>query len=278
MKSALFFDIDGTLRGRDRIIPESTIRGISEAQAKGNLCFINSGRPLCMVYENCLEIPWDGILAGGGSYIKMGDRVILDRELPEDLVREMMAEMERLHILYQFQGRDWIAVPPSDPRGLRAAQIEMPAIIIDPEDVSNVHANKMCAMPTLEQMDGMREFGERFKEYFQMIVLMHPQTKEEMEEIAKKGGWASETGFVEMIPWGYNKGTSVVRVMEELGLPMSQSYIFGDAANDLEMFEVAGTAICMGNGDDIAKSAADYVTDTILNDGIYKAMQHFDLV
>ena len=42
----IFFDIDGTLLiENSRIIPESTRKSIKIAQQKGNLVFINTGRP-----------------------------------------------------------------------------------------------------------------------------------------------------------------------------------------------------------------------------------------
>ena len=48
--------------------------------------------------------------------------------------------------------------------------------------------------------------------------------------------------------------------------------------NDLEMMEVCGTGIAMGNGTDEIKQHADYVTDEADNDGIYKALKHFELI
>ena len=34
----------------------------------------------------------------------------------------------------------------------------------------------------------------------------------------------------------------------------------------------------MGNGKEMAKKAADYITTDIDNDGIYNALKHFDIV
>lgn len=44
------------------------------------------------------------------------------------------------------------------------------------------------------------------------------------------------------------------------------------------MMEVCGTGIAMGNGTDEIKQHADYVTDEADNDGIYKALKHFELI
>ena len=44
------------------------------------------------------------------------------------------------------------------------------------------------------------------------------------------------------------------------------------------MLEYAGCGIAMGNGTDAAKNVADYVTDSLENDGIYNACKHFGLI
>ncbi len=48
---------------------------------------------------------------------------------------------------------------------------------------------------------------------------------------------------------------------------------FGDNENDIEMLQLAGTGVAMGNAPDHVKSAADMVTDTNDNDGVYKILK-----
>ena len=51
----------------------------------------------------------------------------------------------------------------------------------------------------------------------------------------------------------------------------------GDGPNDISMMKEAGIAVCMGNGTENCKEAADYVTDVIDCDGIMKAFRYFHL-
>ena len=53
---------------------------------------------------------------------------------------------------------------------------------------------------------------------------------------------------------------------------------FGDGGNDLEMLRHAAIGIAMGNADDDVKQAADYVTNDVDDEGVFKALQHFGLV
>ena len=66
--------------------------------------------------------------------------------------------------------------------------------------------------------------------------------------------------------------------MDYFNIELNDTYAIGDSSNDLPMLEFAGTGIAMGNSSDIVLKSADYVTDDILEDGIYNAMKHFNLI
>lgn len=62
--------------------------------------------------------------------------------------------------------------------------------------------------------------------------------------------------------------------MKYFEISKDQAYAFGDGYNDQAMFKEAGHCIAMGNAVDVLKEKATYVTDTIENDGILKALYH----
>ena len=66
-------------------------------------------------------------------------------------------------------------------------------------------------------------------------------------------------------------------VAEALGVPIEETYAFGDGINDLSMIVAAGHGIAMGNAVDELKAAAEYVTASIDDDGVAKAMAHYEL-
>ncbi len=51
----------------------------------------------------------------------------------------------------------------------------------------------------------------------------------------------------------------------------------GDSLNDMAMIEAAGCGIAMGNAQEAVKEAADWVTDTNVNNGEAKAISHWVL-
>ena len=84
--------------------------------------------------------------------------------------------------------------------------------------------------------------------------------------------------MIEYAKRGNTKARGMERLMEALKIPREETFAIGDSGNDLPMFAHAGTTICMGNGMDILKEKADYVTAPLLEDGIYKALKHFGLI
>ena len=53
---------------------------------------------------------------------------------------------------------------------------------------------------------------------------------------------------------------------------------FGDEDNDLDMIAYVKTGIVMGNGSDNMKKIADYITESVDNNGIYNAVRHYGLI
>ena len=74
------------------------------------------------------------------------------------------------------------------------------------------------------------------------------------------------------------KATGIKHLIEYLNIDIKDTYGFGDGHNDKEMIEFCGTGIAMGNAIQKVKDASDYITDDIDNDGIYKALKHFNII
>ena len=69
-----------------------------------------------------------------------------------------------------------------------------------------------------------------------------------------------------------SKATGVQKVLEHLNLNHQDSYAFGDGLNDLEMIQLVGTGVAMGNAVPELKEVSDLVCDTIQNNGLEKVL------
>ena len=65
-----------------------------------------------------------------------------------------------------------------------------------------------------------------------------------------------------------NKGKMLTHMVEHLSIPISNTVVFGDYLNDLDMFRVAGYSIAMQNALPEVKSLADRVISSNIDQGV----------
>lgn len=259
MRKAVFFDIDGTLWNEKMEIPQSTVEAVRTLRQAGNLAFICSGRSRANIQtKDLLDIGFDGVVAACGTHIDLHGDKVYEQLLRQEQVLHVLNVLERHNMRAVLEGPEYIYV-------------EEDAFLDDPyvihlreelgEHVQNIEAgmiyeiNKLSA--TLNGADLERvaaDLGEDFS-------------------IINHGG-----DLVEIQPSGHSKATGVARVCELFGIEQTDTYAFGDSANDLEMLSYVAHGIAMGNGTKEAKLAAEYVTADIMADGIMFGLKHYGLI
>ena len=83
---------------------------------------------------------------------------------------------------------------------------------------------------------------------------------------------------MEAVPKNTSKATGIKWLCDYLGADISDTYAFGDSINDLDMLKSVGHGIAMGNGTEIAKSAAEYITTDIHDNGILNGCKYYGLI
>lgn len=97
----------------------------------------------------------------------------------------------------------------------------------------------------------------------------------------KVGTWggAGETAlFGDIGVSGIDKGHAVDILLKHLGASIEDTFAFGDAKIDIPMLEKCAVGIAVASGGEEIRQMADYVTDTVDNDGIYKAFERYGLI
>ena len=84
--------------------------------------------------------------------------------------------------------------------------------------------------------------------------------------------------FVDVNLRGIDKATGLREMAAHFGLEVSETMAFGDGGNDAPMLRAAGIGVAMGNGCGEALQAADYVTSSVDDDGILRALEHFGVI
>ena len=262
MGKLIFFDIDGTLLKDYSIVPESTILAINKLRENGHKTFICTGRSKGFVVDPAiLALPMDGLVAACGCHVEVDGKMIYEHLMNKTLIEKTMKTCRDHKFRPIMEGPshlylDYDDFPIEDEYGvrLRRSLKEIPAITRN-DDNWVVNKFSIATEGSEEnRQDGYRCFEKDFE------ILIHSK------EVA------------ELVPKGHSKATGILKVCEALKVPVTDTIAIGDSANDLEMLKVAGLSICMGNGTKEAKEISDYVTTDILEDGIYNAVKHFELI
>lgn len=280
MKKILFFDVDGTLVGRDGTVPESARVAIRKARENGHLAFICTGRSKPEILPDIRNVGFDGVVGAGGAYIEIGEEVVLHETLPEEVVHRLLALFHSQNIGYYLETNDGLFASdnlidsmvreitkdlPDTPAVKEAAMGEMQWFIdllkeIKVDEFDYALINKICFINAdypYETID--KEFGE--------LLNMHRST------IPQYGRNSGEAGVK-----GLDKEAAVTFVLEKLALSKESAIAFGDGDNDLSMFAAVGYSVAMANGSDALKAAASEVTDTPEENGIAKALEKLGLI
>jgi hydroxymethylpyrimidine pyrophosphatase-like HAD family hydrolase len=75
-----------------------------------------------------------------------------------------------------------------------------------------------------------------------------------------------------------SKSLAIKKVLDHYDLHPSEAIAFGDGDNDVDMLELVGLGIAMGNGSDGLKEVADFVTKKSGKDGIAFALERFGVM
>ncbi|MEG0277580.1 MAG: HAD hydrolase family protein, partial [Coprobacillus sp.] len=84
--------------------------------------------------------------------------------------------------------------------------------------------------------------------------------------------------FCDISPIGGTKQNGIDKFLEHYQIDLKETMAFGDGGNDIPMLKHVATSVAMGNANEEVKAISDYITDTVENDGIAKALKEFDLI
>ena len=75
-----------------------------------------------------------------------------------------------------------------------------------------------------------------------------------------------------------NKASGMDHVLKYYNHPLEYTIALGDSLNDKDMLEHASIGIAMGNGQQLLKDIADFVTKNINEDGFEYALKTYKII
>ena len=258
-KGAVFFDYDGTLadEANNIFLPtETTRRTVEELKEQGFAIFLATGRSKCYIPD----IPgfFDGYVAANGAYCELDSKCLSSTEIDKETLEGMISDFNKLGIEYSFENQEALFVSnmKSEAYISMLNTFEIPLDIMRPLE----GGKNICKGIMLFSSD---EKFEELKKRFEGVALFYRHRTYNSADIA--------------IP-GVDKGVGVRNVIEKLGVPFENTYAFGDGTNDIEMLKSVCHGVAMGESVTGAREVAEYVTDTVINEGITKAFKYYGLI
>ena len=276
----IFLDIDGTLLPPgEMIVPESAVDAIHRARANGHKVFLCTGRNLRMT-QPLFHYGFDGFVCSAGGYVGCDGKILVDIPMEPEQVSGLRAALERAGAECTLEVRD------ETYGGIK--MIERFANLF-PKTPGKVNSEA-------ERWRKMMEFGmticpiERYHgEPVYKIVFIAPneeclaEVKRQYESqfVFCESRLGDEGGGIvngELINRKFDKGTGIKAICDHLGCTLADTIGFGDSDNDLQMTDVAGISVCMGNGSETLKQRCDRIAPSVYEDGITKEFEALGLI
>lgn len=257
MIKAIFFDVDGTLLShKTKQVPLSTKRCLARLKEKGIKVFVSTGRHLVGLKKLPVnEIEFDGYITLNGQLVLDGNKKLLySAPFSKSITTELVN-------IFRKQ--------------------EIPLILVEKEHsyinivnnlVEQVQANISSAVPPILPYDNLP--------IYQATIFLKREEESEIEYKLPKGcklaRWSD--GGVDIISENGGKVEGIKKILEYYNIAPNEIMTFGDAENDIDMIQFAEIGVAMGNGVDGVKTVADYVTSSVDDDGIEKALEYYSII
>jgi hydroxymethylpyrimidine pyrophosphatase-like HAD family hydrolase len=154
--------------------------------------------------------------------------------------------------------------------------------------VNSFHNTYFCKyniiMENFRRGTGLPDLTADYKNFTQPVcrVVFGCKTEDEIsavEGVLRSHPRADEYDFVrservlfEILPKGVNKGVSITKLTEYLGIDPRKAVAIGDYNNDIPMFKAAGLGIAVANACADAKAEADFITVSNLEHAVARVI------
>lgn len=252
MTKLLFFDIDGTLTLKGQLL-DSNRKALELLKEKGYYTFICTGRAPYYA-EKLFGDLVSGIISCNGRYASFKGERILGQAFSLKEVKEIQDKL---------------------------LSIDCGGLFVSDTFSKPYHLDEQTLI------DVKKEYGEeriidQEGPYYTCDFFYHDLDQREVLFNTFKDDFIindhNGLGSCDNSTPSFDKGSAVKYITDYFSLSKEDTYAFGDGYNDQAMFKEAGTGIAMGNGVDVLKQKADYITDSIEDNGIYNALVHFKLL
>lgn len=257
-------DIDGTLLNSNHVIPKNNFDAIINAQEKGVIFVLASGRPTFGMLDIAKELKMD---IYGGYILSYNGGEILDCKTGKIVYQEKMEEKEIVDI-YNYANNNNLSFLTYNDNKIYTNHINEYTKL-----ESKLTEGKLTVIENIDNLD--------FSKIIKCMLLSNPSNLKEYEKILNKSLFSKKLNFVlstpvflEVISNKTSKGNALKELCRILNIKTEECISLGDNYNDIPLLEVTGISVAPSNAVDKVKELVTYVgcsnDDGILKDTIDK--------
>ena len=260
----IVLDLDGTLTNRNKEITPRTKEALMEAQKRGKIVVLATGRPTAGVEPLARELE----LSRFGSYILSFNGGMITNCRTGEVVFSSVLPMESNERIIGLAEEYRVDILTYQDSQILTNNRECPYAKIE----SEINHLPLCQTDLRAAITGpvpkfiMLDDGD-------YLAMVEPRVKAALGR--DYSVYRSEPFFLEIMPKGIDKAKSLERLLDSLGMGREQMIACGDGYNDLTMIRYAGLGVAMENAVLPVKNAADYVTASNDEDGVALVAERF---
>ncbi len=251
-------DLDGTLTGSDKLISKRNYQSLMYAQRQGIKLVLATGRSVHGTQKIAERLDLEQY---GGYMICYNGALVWDCQ-NQYAVYEDFISTALLKELYDAS---------------KAFNVTIQTYIGDKlytEDIHNPYVKKAAKINGLSITRTQCFVDEISQPVPKCLIPGDPAILKEilvsMQQNfkGKANIFLSEPCFIEIVPWGTDKGRALQTLSRTVKIQLEEMIAFGDGYNDISMIRAVGYGVAMANAVEEVKAAAQTVTDTNDQDGV----------
>lgn len=253
-------DIDGTILPPNGEFTDGVKNCIKSLQDNGIKIVIVTGR----MHQGAKKIAerlslTTPVVSYNGGYIKTpSGEIIYEENLPENYAKAIVEWARKNNVHINLYADDILYSEKDDTEIKRYSEYQgLPYTIKNFDEIPYNRIHKILAIDYTDA-DRVTSWVETMSEKFPELYIIK-----------------STPYFCEFSTKRATKACAVDFLREYWGLKKEEVLTIGDQDNDIELLKAGGISVGMGNGTEALKKQADYITDTVENDGFVKAINRF---
>ena len=252
----VFFDVDGTItHHEDGSISNKTKEAIKSLKTNGLRVVAATGRPLSMCKE-IKELGIDTFITANGAYVKHDQVTIHKVPMDNKIIQEVLEFSSKTNHALSFFTEEFSMNGIKNTETLKALKETLS--LNDYPAINHLIYNQEVYLMCLYAHDKtVKKYIKRFPHL--TFQRWHPFVLNVLQKEV-------------------NKSLAILQVLQYFDIDKSEAIAFGDGENDIDMLELVGLGIAMGNGNENLKKVADFVTKKSSEDGIDFALKKFEII